>query len=84
MGDVRRTRQRQSRVVLITISIDGFKPPSGEVVADEDESESFAGWLQLLGILDRLLLGPAGSLRPARRLGGQLHPGAEAELGQDV
>lgn len=84
MGDVRRTRPRQSQVVLITISVDGFQPPSGDVVADEHEAEPFAGWLQLLGILDRLLLGPVGSLGSALRLRGQLDPGAEGKLGQDV
>jgi len=70
--------------MLITISVNGFHPPSGEVVVDEHESEPFAGWLQLLGILDRLLPGPAGSLGSALRRGGQLDPGAKGKLGQDV
>jgi hypothetical protein len=71
-------------VVLISINVDGFRPPSGAVVVDEGESEPFAGWLQLLGILDRMLLAPAGSVGSALRLHGQLDPGAEAKLGQDV
>lgn len=70
--------------MLITIRVDGFRPPSGEVGADEHESVPFAGWLQLLGLLDQLLLSAAGSLGPALRLRGQLDPGAKAELGQDV
>ena len=47
-------------------------------------SQPFAGWLELLGILSRLLPSGDGSTGAAQRLRGQLHPGAETELGQDV
>ena len=46
--------------------------------------QPFAGWLELLGILTGLLPSGDGSSGAAQRLRGQLHPGGQTELGEDV
>jgi hypothetical protein len=70
--------------MLITIRVDAVRPPSGELVVDHQERRAFAGWLELLGILTGVLASPDESPGVAQRLGGQLHPGAETELPEDV
>lgn len=70
--------------MMITIRVAGGGPPLGDVVVDEAAPIAFAGWLQLLGILSGALPGPPGSAGSAQGLGGQLDPGGDAELGEDV
>ena len=70
--------------MLITIRVDAVGPPSGALVVDQGNSQPFAGWLELLGILSRLLPSGDGSTGAAQRLRGQLHPGGQTELGEDV
>ena len=70
--------------MLITIRVDVLRPPSGALVVDQGDSQPFAGWLELLGILSRLLPSGDGSPGATQGLRGQLHPGAETQLGQDV
>jgi hypothetical protein len=70
--------------MLITIRVNAVGPPSGELVVDQHESQPFAGWLELLGILTGVLASPDESPGVAHRLGGQLHPGAETEFPEDV
>ena len=72
------------RWMLITIQVDAVGPPSGALAVDAGDPRPFAGWLELLGILTGLL--PSGEASPgaAQRLPGQLHPGGETKLGEDV
>ena len=72
------------RWMMITIQVDALGPPSGALAVDEGDPQPFAGWLELLGILTGLLPSGEASAGPAQRLRGQLHPGGEAELGEDV
>lgn len=93
MGDVPSAEARHGRAVLITIRVDDTRALEGDVTVEDRGVTPFAGWLDLLGILVGVLPGPAGTAPPwiARRsfgvaegLRGELHPGSEAELGQDV
>ena len=68
---------------MITIRVEGRGPPSGEVAVDEGAPIPFAGWLQLLGILSDALFDP-GSPGLAHGLRGELDPGGDAQLGEDV
>ena len=61
-----------------------LRPPSGALAVDEGDPQPFAGWLELLGILTGLLPSGDGSSGAAQRLRGQLHPGGQTELGEDV
>ena len=70
--------------MLITIRVDAVGPPSGALAVDEGVPQPFAGWLELLGILTGLLPSGDASSGAAQGLRGQLHPGGETKLGQDV
>ena len=72
------------RWMLITIQVDALRPPSGALAVDGGDAQPFAGWLELLGILTGLLPSGDGSSGAAQRLRGQLHPGGQTELGEDV
>ena len=72
------------RWMQITIQVDAVGPPSGALVVDRGDPQPFVGWLELLRMLSDLM--PPGERSPgtAQRLPGQLHAGAEIQLGQDV
>ncbi len=72
------------RWMLITIQVDAVGPPSGALAVDEGHPQPFAGWLELLGILTVLLPSGDGSTGASERFGGQLHPGGETQLGENV
>ena len=84
MGDVPDRRARQGLGVLITIRVDAVAPPSGDLAVDEGDPQPFAGWLELLGILTRLLPSGQGLAGASQGLRGQRHPGGDTELGEDV
>lgn len=67
----------------IEIHIDSVKPPAGAARVDESDSVRFAGWLGLLGLLsDFLEAQPQSEMAGGER--GERHPGAQADLGEDV
>jgi hypothetical protein len=55
VGDVRRRWPAYRGGVLITIRRDTSQPLAGRVCVEDGEEERFVGWLQLLGILSRIL-----------------------------
>ncbi len=55
LGDVHGLGRSYRDGVLITIWRDGTEPLSGRVEVAEGDIEVFVGWLQLLGILSRVL-----------------------------
>lgn len=55
MGDVVRVGQTYRGGVLITIRREASQPLAGRVRLENGEEERFVGWLQLLGILSRVL-----------------------------
>ena len=73
-------RQEQTGGVDIRIEVEHRRPLAGRVWPAGHAPAPFAGWLELLAVLERLL---DEKLETApRRLGGELGPGREAELVQ--
>ena len=56
--------------------LDGTDPPAGRVLSG-GAAVSFCGWIDLLAVL-------SGILETSRGEQGQLGPGAQRELGEDV
>jgi hypothetical protein len=55
MGDVLSPRPAYRGSVLIIIRREASEPLAGRVSVEDGEEERFVGWLQLLGILSRVL-----------------------------
>jgi hypothetical protein len=55
MGDVPQVGRPYRGGVLIIIRREASQPLAGRVSVENGEEERFVGWLQLLGILSRLL-----------------------------
>ena len=55
MGDVREVGPPYRGGVLIIIRREASQPLAGRVCMENGEEEQFVGWLQLLGILSRVL-----------------------------
>ena len=55
MGDVRGVGPAYRGGVLVTIRREASQPLAGWVWVDNGKEERFVGWLQLLGILSRVL-----------------------------
>ena len=69
--------------VIIRITVEVGHPLSGRIGPEGASAEPFAGWLQLLEMLTRLVE-PAASSGTAGGSSGDLGPRAHTELGQDV
>ncbi len=67
--------------VMIRIRVHASQPPCGWAGADGGPAEAFAGWLQLLEILGRLVGGEPGSAPPSGGGGGHLDARGQAQLG---
>jgi hypothetical protein len=55
MGDVLKVGRPYRGGVLVTIRREASQPIAGWVWVENGEEERFVGWLQLLGILSRVL-----------------------------
>lgn len=64
----------------IWIEIEQRRPLVGQVRRERGEPAPFAGWLALLGILERVV--EDGLEPPAHRLGGELDARGKVELAQ--
>jgi hypothetical protein len=70
----------------ITIDIDSADPLDGTVTLDDGTSRTFAGWLQLMTQLDRVVTAafPVDSAAASPYLGRQLSAVGDAQLGEHV
>jgi len=69
--------------VEITIRLDELAPPVGEAGKAGSAARPFVGWLGLLALLGELLQTQPPAEVPGS-LGGEGHPGAEPDLGEDM
>ncbi len=67
----------------VRLEIRAGQPVTGRVHATWCEPVPFTGWLALLVVLEQLV-GAGGSQPAAGGLGGQLHPGGQAQFPQGM
>ena len=80
LTDISRISRPEDGVVRIKIWTEPSARPRGRVQVGDDRPVVFDGWLELLAALESAL--PADAVPDG--FGGQLDPGAEAELPEDV
>ena len=80
LTDISGHRKPEDGDVEITIWTDRSSPLRGRVRLGDDQPVDFEGWLELLSALESALRADA----PPHGFGGQLDPGAQAQLPEDV
>jgi hypothetical protein len=80
LTDISGRRKPEDGDVEITIWTDRSSPLRGRVRLGDDQPVDFEGWLELLSALESALRADV----PAHGFGGELDPGAQAQLPEDV